>query len=85
MTETVSRNDLIFNERRREVSHAYLWWFFLGAVGAHNFYLGRKGLGFAYLFTLGFVGVGVLVDLFILPRRTRKRNAEIAHDLGVVR
>ena len=61
----------------RQTSHAYLWWFFLGAVGAHQFYLGRKGWGFIYLFTLGLLGTGVIFDLFYLPKKTRKRNAEI--------
>ncbi len=29
--------------------NAILWCFFLGAFGAHKFYLGQTGLGIAYL------------------------------------
>lgn len=73
--------DTLYLTRQRQTSHAYLWWFFLGAAGAHQFYLGRTGLGVAYLLTLGFLGVGVLVDLFYMPAKVRKRNAEIQRDV----
>lgn len=53
---------------------AYLLWFFLGALGAHKFYLGRIGMGIAYIFTLGFLGIGLLIDLFTLPKQTREAN-----------
>lgn len=81
----ITAADLAYLEQRRETSTAYLWWFFLGVTGAHLFYLGRKGLGWLYLLTLGLLGVGVLVDLFLIPRRVRKRNAEIAAALGLER
>ena len=32
---------------------AYLLWFFLGALGAHKFYLNKTGMGILYIFTLG--------------------------------
>jgi TM2 domain-containing membrane protein YozV len=57
---------------------AYLWWLFLGAFGAHHFYLGKTGRGLLYLFTLGLLGVGCLVDLFTLPAQTRAVNAQRA-------
>lgn len=81
----ITKADLVYSERQKKTGLAYLFWFFLGAFGAHNFYLNRNGLGFLYLFTLGLFGVGVLVDLFILPGRVRKRNAEIATELSVTR
>lgn len=59
---------------QKDVGIAYLFWFFLGAFGAHKFYLGRIGIGVAYLLTLGFLGVGVLIDLFTLPRQVRQTN-----------
>lgn len=66
---------------------AYLLWFFLGALGVHKFYLGRIGMGFAYLFTLGFLGIGLLIDLFTLPAQTRQANmvkrAQIRTQMGV--
>lgn len=59
---------------QKDVGIAYLFWFFLGALGGHKFYLGRIGLGVAYLLTLGFLGIGVLIDLFTLPRQVRATN-----------
>ena len=42
---------------------ALLLCLFLGLFGAHRFYLGYIGLGIVYFFTLGFFGIGWLVDL----------------------
>lgn len=44
-----------------------LWVSPLGLFGAHHFYLGRPGWGFAYLFTCGGLGVGWVIDAFRLP------------------
>lgn len=66
---------------------AYLLWFFLGALGAHKFYLGRIGMGFAYFFTLGFLTIGLWIDLFTLPRQVRNANmlrrAQVRTQMGV--
>lgn len=61
----------------KEIGIAYLLWFFLGALGGHRFYVGDKGLGVLYLLTLGLFGVGVIVDLFVLPSRVRRYNAAV--------
>ena len=37
-----------------------------GIFGAHKFYEGKKLQGFLYLFTLGLLGIGVVVDFIIL-------------------
>ena len=66
---------------------AYLFWFFLGAFGAHKFYLGRIGMGFAYFFTLGFLTIGLWIDLFTLPKQVRDANmlvrAQVRTQMGV--
>lgn len=59
----------------KQVSHAYLWWFFLGALGAHKFYLGKTGMGVLYIFTGGLFLVGLVYDLFTLGRQVRTYNA----------
>jgi len=62
---------------QRETGIAYLLWFFFGTLGVHHFYLGHVVRGLLYLFTGGFLGVGLLVDLFLIPSMTRRRNAEL--------
>lgn len=57
---------------------AYILWFFLGALGIHQFYLGKVGRGLLYLFTLGIFGIGVIIDLFTLPSQTRQVNTQRA-------
>lgn len=42
---------------------AFLLCAFLGAVGAHQFYVGRFGKGVLYMCTLGCLGIGCLIDL----------------------
>lgn len=39
---------------------------FLGVFGAHKFYERKYLLGVLYIFTLGLLGVGVLIDFFRL-------------------
>ena len=39
---------------------------FFGGIGAHKFYEGKIGMGILYLFTLGILGIGILVDLIAL-------------------
>lgn len=58
----------------KDVGITYLLWLFFGTFGAHKFYLGRPGMGVAYLFTLGFLWVGVIIDLFTIPRQVREAN-----------
>ena len=45
---------------------AFLLCFFLGGFGAHKFYEGRMLAGVLYLFTMGLLGIGVLVDLIAI-------------------
>lgn len=48
---------------------AYLCWFLcmFGIFGAQRFYLGQRLAGFIYLFTLGGLFVGQIIDFFTLP------------------
>ena len=51
-------------------SIGYLLWIF-GFLGAHRFYYGRPVTGTIWLFTLGLLGVGWLIDLFLIPGMDR--------------
>ncbi|MFE3825927.1 MMPL family transporter [Streptomyces sp. NPDC059092] len=62
--------------RRASVGIAYLWWFPLGLFGAHHFYLGRTRRGVLYLCTVGLLGIGWLIDPFILPGQVRKADRD---------
>ncbi|MEV0895874.1 NINE protein [Actinoplanes sp. NPDC049802] len=59
---------------QKQVGIAYVLWFFFGALGVHKFYLGKIGMGIAYIFTVGFLGIGLLIDLFTLPKQVRAAN-----------
>lgn len=58
----------------KESGITYILWLFFGILGVHQFYLGKNGRGLLYLFTLGVLGIGVLVDLFTIPAQVRKVN-----------
>ncbi|MCB2379289.1 NINE protein [Hymenobacter sp. BT635] len=45
---------------------AYLLWFFFGWLSLHRFYLGKVGSGIVYLLTGQLLGVGWIIDLFLL-------------------
>ena len=47
---------------RKKRSTALLLCIFLGGLGAHRFYVGKIWTGLLWLITLGFCGIGTLVD-----------------------
>jgi TM2 domain-containing membrane protein YozV len=51
----------------------YLLWIF-GFTGAHRFYYGKPITGAIWFFTLGLIGVGWLIDLFLIPGMDRKAD-----------
>ncbi len=45
---------------------AFLLWFFLGWLSMHRFYVGKIGSGILYLLTGQLLGIGWIVDLFLI-------------------
>lgn len=46
----------------------------LGIFPLHQFYLGNTSRAFGYVFTLSWLFVGTIIDLFTLSAQTRKAN-----------
>ena len=54
-------------------SIGYILWIF-GFTGSHRFYFGKPISGTVYFFTLGLLGIGWLIDLFLIPSMERQAN-----------
>jgi len=54
-------------------SVGYILWIF-GFTGAHRFYFGKPISGTIYFFTLGLLGIGWLIDLFLIPLLDRQAS-----------
>lgn len=52
------------------VAVGYVLWIF-GFTGSHRFYYGRPVTGTLWLFTFGLLGIGWLIDLFLIPGMDR--------------
>ena len=54
-------------------SIGYILWIF-GFTGAHRFYFGKPISGTIWFFTAGLLGVGWLIDLFLIPKMDREAD-----------
>ena len=54
-------------------SLGYLLWIF-GFTGSHRFYYGRPISGTIWFLTLGLLGIGWLIDLFLIPGMDREAD-----------
>lgn len=57
---------------------AFILWLLglVGFCGLHRFYTGRIWTGLLWLLTLGLLGIGQIIDLFLLPSMVREANLE---------
>ncbi len=63
----------------RSVGAAYGVWLFclIGFCGIHRIYCGKVGTGILWFLTLGLLGIGQIVDLFLIPGMVRDYNARL--------
>jgi TM2 domain-containing membrane protein YozV len=54
-------------------SIGYILWLF-GFTGSHRFYFGKPISGTIYFLTLGLLGIGWLIDLFLIPSMNRQAD-----------
>jgi TM2 domain-containing membrane protein YozV len=62
-------------------SIGYILWIF-GFTGSHRFYYGKPITGTIWFFTLGLLGIGWLIDLFLIP--SMDRQADVRFQTGPV-
>ena len=90
MSEPLSSNAsplALLRQERRSVAVAYLLWAlaFFGAPfglpglnGLHRFYCRKPLSGGVWLFSFGLLGIGQLVDLFLIPSLVDQANQPLA-------
>ena len=69
------------NDDTHRKTIGYILWIF-GFTGSHRFYYGKPVSGTIYLFTLGLVFIGWIVDLFLIP--SMDRQADIRFQMGKI-
>ncbi|MCI5188609.1 MAG: NINE protein [Candidatus Electrothrix sp. AS4_5] len=67
----------MIQQESHSVAMGYILWIF-GFMGMHRFYYGKPISGTIYFFTLGLVGIGWLVDLFLIPSMDREADLRFA-------
>jgi len=58
------------------VAFIFLLFGLIGFCGLHRFYVGRYWTGALWLLTLGLLGIGQIIDIFLLPGMVREANLE---------
>lgn len=63
---------------------AYVLWALLGGLGVHRFYLGRPFTGLLWALTFGLLGVGLLLDLFLIPGMVRAARRKYVREMSAI-
>ena len=77
--ESDSMTKDIFPPTGHSVLVGYIFWIF-GFTGAHRFYYGKKWTGLLWMATFGLMGVGWLIDAFLIP--SMDEDADIKYISG---
>ncbi|WP_286196494.1 TM2 domain-containing protein [Thalassotalea sp. G20_0] len=67
--------DFRFHSGLYDYSVTWILLAFLGVFGVHRMYLGKWISGILYLFTIGFVGLGVIYDFWTLNDQISIKNS----------
>ncbi len=64
----------------RSVGTAYMLWALslVLVAGIHRFYAGKPITGLIWLLTGGLVGIGTIIDLFLIPGMIERKNRALA-------
>ena len=62
------------NTQQKDVLITYIFWFLLGPLGGHRFYLNQIGMGVFYFFTFGGCGLLWLIDIILIPDLVNRAN-----------
>lgn len=65
------------------VLFGYILWIF-GFTGSHRFYYGKPFTGCLWFFTFGLLGIGWLIDLFLIPGMDREADRRYGPGSGRV-
>ena len=68
---------VMVSQDTHSIAIGYLLWVF-GFTGAHRFYYGKPITGIIWFLTLGLLGIGWLIDAFLIPAMDREANFRFA-------
>ncbi|MBW2274579.1 MAG: TM2 domain-containing protein [Deltaproteobacteria bacterium] len=63
------------------ITIGYILWIF-GFTGSHRFYYGKPISGTLWFLTLGLLGIGWLIDIFLIP--AMDRQADLRFEKGTI-
>lgn len=74
----------MYRSRRKEPTMILLLTLvgFLSLAGLNRFVLGQMGLGILYLFTVGFCGIGTIIDIVNYKKLTSEYNQKQAFEVA---